>query len=273
MYNRPDAQGGAWLTAKTYGLGAFRNDTLYDVQPEGEHYKTGALGKSLKKYLRDDWERTKEDCQKIQEKTGTASRTVKNAIKKAYYWTGIWALTTAGFAGGLTYTCVKYNGDHLAWIKDALAGGVLASAFELYKHTSSKRKEYKEGMKRLEEQEKIEAQKIENAVKLKGLKDEYFSFMKKLMRSSDLSLDEKINLKYHTFLLDDYTKELFADGEGKTAEQIGQLRDKIEDKKTCLDRYIENKKEMECNHRTVQLETEKDTQEYENRYEETVAQL
>jgi hypothetical protein len=267
------ARGGARLTAKTYGLGAFRNDTLYDVHPEGEHYKTGALGKSLKKYLRDDWERTKEDCQKIRERTGTASKTVKNAIKKAYYWTGIWALTTAGFAGGLTYTCVKYNGDHLAWIKDALAGGALASVFELYKHTSNRWKKHKYDIERFEAQKKIEAQKIENAVKLKELKDEYFSFMKKLMRSSDLSLDEKISLKYHTLLLDDYTKELFADGEGTTAEQIGQLRDKMEDKRTCLDRYIENKKEMECNHGTVQLETEKDTQKYENRYEEMVAQL
>jgi hypothetical protein len=223
VYKKPWAGNGALAARKTYGFSAVRNDTLW---PVGEYPVTGECA-GVVDFLRDDLEKTATDFRAVRKCAGTTSKAAKDAIKKVYDWTGIWALTTAGLAGGLGYACRSYPGNEYSWLKGALASAALGSAAKLYRHAERKWK-LDRNLKLWDENRKSDA------------KAGYLRLMKEVA-ASDLRPNEKINARY-LMRADQFVRNL-SDGSYETEE----LEKDLETMETCLERYMET---MKCDRQT-----------------------
>ncbi len=135
MYRLPGVRSGAWLTEKEEAYKSPKGIRNYDLVPAT--YKNADR----------DWEKTKkeieQDFRKLRKSAVTASKTAKDAIKKAYDWTGLWGVSALGSAGGLGYVCSQYPGDEYGWLKGVLGGALVGSVTKLYNRLEKKRDEYR----------------------------------------------------------------------------------------------------------------------------------
>jgi hypothetical protein len=217
MYRLPGVRSGAWLTEKEETYKSPKGISNYGLMPVP--YKNE----------KEQWEKTKkeigQDFQKLQKSAVTASRKTKDAIKKAYDWTGVWGPSTLGSAAGLGYVWSQYPGDEYGWLKGALMGSLITSGTKLWRRVERKWNAYK-----------TEKEKSRNNLQKKALKSEYFNVMEKLMRS-DLQPDEKVDVRY-IMAVDKFTPKLF----GENGYKADQLKRDLESMKTCLKRYMETRK-------------------------------
>ncbi len=135
MYKKPGVRSGAWLTEREGTYGPLKGIGNYGLVPVGY------------KYENEEWEKTKKqferDFQKIRKSAKTASESAKDAIKKAYDWTGIWGVSALGSAGGLAYVCIQHTGDEYGWLKGVLGGALAGSIAKLSTYVERKREAYR----------------------------------------------------------------------------------------------------------------------------------
>lgn len=153
MYKDPGAQRDAWLTAKPYGLGTFRNDTFYDVHPQNE-YKRGKAGDGSRKI----WEKTRTASDRLAKDIGKKYIKAKKFLKRNAVYASI-ALATLTPS---VYLCFNSSSedDGLAPIVMGV-GTATFTAYTAYRSAKKKKQEDKEQMRLQSEILKTERKQIE----------------------------------------------------------------------------------------------------------------
>ena len=197
MYKLPGVRSGTWLTEKEETYSSPKGISNYGLVPV-TYKNADKQGEKTKKEIG-------EDFQKLLKNTVAASKTTKDAIKKAYDWTGIWGLSTLGSAGGLAYVLSQYPNDEYGWLKGALFGSMVASGTKLVNRIEKKRESYK---KQKAERGKMKIQK------------EIRDLLKEFVRTPvNGDLDRKIGYKERLKILSK-TLEKEEEMEPKRIEQI-----------------------------------------------------
>lgn len=208
---------GAGLTAKTYSIGLV-GDALNTADGKDE---AGGYALVYKNHLPAGAKGDAKNFQKIWGRTRITSDAVRNAIKTAYDWTGIYGISMLGLGGGLGYLCSEYALDELSWLKGVLATALVGSGYKLAKRLESR---YKSRMH--ERQKTIE--------ELKTLKSDYLGLLKDIMKSG-MEFNEKINLKYYIGV-DDFSRKM-AGSKRSHMERVDQATE-MGYELDCMKRYV-----------------------------------